>query len=120
MGKYKQLRENLISGKILIDDIWLIKDELSDQVTKFINTSKLSKEEFNELSELIMILLDYYTYSENGSVIISDHKYDMLMNHYIDNGGSQLSKADKLKSQTQWDFVKHESPGMVGTVGKIY
>lgn len=120
MGKYKQLRERLINGKISLEKLYQLKDDLSDQVDKFISNDKLSKEEFDEVTELIMILLDYYTYSDNGNEIISDHKYDMLMNHYIANGGHQLYKADILKSKTQWEFVKHESPGMVGTVKKIY
>ena len=31
-----------------------------------------------------------------------------------------ISTADNLVHQSQWKFVKHESPGMVGTVKKIY
>lgn len=120
MGKMKSLRQSILSGKIALNDLVNVKDSLDDEVRRIMSIPVLSKEDFDEAKELLMILLDYYIYSENGDTIISDHQYDLLMSHYIKNGGTLLTKADIIYTQSQWDFVEHEYPGMVGSVSKIY
>ena len=114
-----KLQQRLLNNKIKIDDLGSYQDDIRafyDYVMKYPeNTSEY------EIYALIMLCLDYYTYSEDGDVLISDHEYDELMKMYITKkGGSLISTADNLVHQSQWEFVKHESPGMVGTVKKIY
>jgi len=120
MQKVAELRKKLRRGEISIADLANYREELASLHSRFLNIKVLHQEEFDEAEELIKLFLDYYTYSEDGDVLISDHEYDQLMTHYINNGGSLISHADKLITQSQWDFVKHEEPGMVGSIKKIY
>lgn len=115
-----ELRSKLRKSKIKIDELLDYKMDLVNMKDRLLKTKVLTHDEFDTLRDLLMIFLDYYNYSESGDVLISDHEYDVLMNHYINNGGSLISKSDKLENQTQWVFVRHENPGMVGTVKKIY
>lgn len=118
-----QFRKDIISGKI---DINHIPDndieELKHLSSKFTHKEFCTNEEMDEYYELIMILLDIYTYREDGFVVISDYDYDLLMNNYIINGGKLVHKSDVIEDplQTRWKFVKHEAPGVVGTIKKIY
>ena len=116
----KKLRKDLLSGKINLSTLEKYKDELIVKYSELMSINILSEEEFDELEDLIMLFLDYYNYSETGEVLISDHEYDLLMNHYIANGGSLISRSDTLQNQTQWKFIEHESPGIVGSIKKIY
>lgn len=118
--KIGKLRKELIDGKIDLITLSNYKDDLIAKYSLLMSKKILSREEFDELEDLIMIFLDYYNYSKNGDVLISDHEYDLLMNHYIENGGSLISRSDILKHQTQWSFIEHESPGIVGSIKKIY
>lgn len=118
--RISELRKNLLSGKMTIEGLLDYKDELNHYRSGFLKKKVLSQDQFDAVRELIMLYLDYYTYSEDGDVLISDHDYDVLMTHYIENGGSLISRADKLEMQSQWDFIKHEEPGMVGSIKKIY
>lgn len=115
-----KIRKKLINGSLDINELADYEEALKGLYNQLMNQKVLSNEEYDELTDLIMVYLDYYTYSENGDVLITDHEYDLLMNHYIDNGGKPLSHADKLSDVSRWPFVKHESPGMVGTVKKCY
>ena len=117
MVDVSKLRKDLIQNKIELSALESHRDELFYLLDGFLH----DKEDNLKICEdLIMLYLDYYTYSEDGDVLITDHEYDMLMNWYIDHGGTLISRSDLLTNQTQWDFVKHESPGIVGTVKKIY
>lgn len=115
-----KIRKKLMNGSLNVDDLIDYKDAINDLKDKLMSVRVLTNEQFDQMTDLIMIYLDYYVYSSNGDVLITDHEYDLLMNQYINNGGKLLSKSDKIRSQTQWSFVKHESPGMVGTVKKVY
>lgn len=115
-----KLRKELVKGSLDINELANYQEALKDLYNTLMSKKVLSNEEFDDMTDLIMLYLDYYTYSEIGDVLVTDHEYDLLMNHYVDNGGKPLSHADKLSSQTRWPFVRHESPGMVGTVKKCY
>ena len=117
---FQKVRKDIIEGKLDIDSLQEKKLEIIDAYSHYMQMKVLTNEEFDSLLEMLMILLDYYTYSSDGDVLISDHEYDMLMNHFIENGGSLITRADIIKSQSQWNFVKHESPGMVGSIRKTY
>lgn len=119
----KKFRKDIISGKIGIDDI--TDDELLELrhlCDKYQKIKCCTHAEMDEYKDLIMILLDYYTYHSEGSVAITDYEYDLLMNNYIINGGEPITHADIIQDplQTRWSFVKHEAPGMVGSIKKTY
>lgn len=118
-----RLRKDIISGKININDIAdSTTEEICHLVKKYTDIDCMTHEEFEECKELIMVLLDYYTYNEDGNVIVSDFEYDKLMMNYCMNGGSIISHADNIEDplQTRWKFVVHEDPGIVGTIKKVY
>lgn len=116
-----QLRKSIISGKTDLEDLKRKYGvQLVNSFNHIMDAKVLTQEDFEECQDLIMLLLDYYTYSQTGEVIVSDHDYDLLMNHYLDNGGALISQSDILVGESKWPFVKHEFPGMVGTIGKIY
>lgn len=116
-------RKDIINGKKRVEDI-TDKERISivELSEKYKHKEFLTNEELDEVKDLIYILCDFYTYHPNGEILISDHDYDLLMNNYIMNGGKQISTSDIIKGEslTQWEFVKHENPGMVGTIKKIY
>lgn len=66
----------------------------------------------------LMITLDQYTYSEDGTVFISDHDYDILHRYYQSKGHDPLIYADIFGSE--WKMVHHDAPWMVGSVSKLY
>lgn len=123
MVNMKKLRKDIVTGKININDITeSTTEEICHLVKKYTNVECMTHDEFDECKELIMILLDYYTYNEDGNVIVSDFDYDRLMMNYCMNGGSVISHADNIEDplQTRWKFVVHEDPGIVGTIKKVY
>ena len=96
---FQKVRKDIIEGKLDIDSLQEKKLEIIDAYSHYMQMKVLTNEEFDSLLEMLMILLDYYTYSSDGDVLISDHEYDMLMNHFIENGGSLITRADIIKSQ---------------------
>lgn len=70
------------------------------------------------LKSLIMITLDQYTYSDDGTVFITDHEYDILHEIWKMRGHQPLIYADIFKSE--WNMVHHDAPWMVGSVQKVY
>ena len=117
MVDVSKLRKDLIQNKIELNALESYREDLFYVLDGFLHGKE---HDLKKCEDLIMIYLDYYTYSEDGSVLITDHEYDLLMNWFIDHGGNLITKSDLLTNQTQWDFVKHESPGIVGSVKKIY
>lgn len=118
-----KLRKDIVDGKIDLNNLSdMILEEIQHLAKKYTKIKCYTNEELDDCKDLIMILLDYYTYNENGDVIISDYDYDLLMQNYVMNGGTVLSHADNIRDplQTRWEFVKHEVPGIVGTIKKVY
>lgn len=125
--KIDRLRKDLISGKIDISELANIKDMAIGFYQDTIKYQGTNLEtQLDALYDFIMLCLDYYTYSETGDTLISDHQYDELVNIYRrmmrDQGKDNKAPiyADNLSNYTTWPFIKHEAPGMVGSVGKIY
>lgn len=84
-----------------------------------IHTPSIS-EYMDELRDFLYILLDYYTYSETGDVLVSCTKYDMLMEVYTSYGYDRIIYADVIKGIKRWSIKPHSAPGMVGSLDKIY
>lgn len=117
------LRKQIIEGDVIdinhIPDP--ILDELRSLVSKYKSIKCMADEERLNCRDLIKILLNYYTYNEDGKVIVSDYEYDQLMTNYCMNGGIAITYADILKTtETKWSFVVHEEPGIVGSIKKVY
>ena len=70
------------------------------------------------LRSILMLTLDQYTYSEDGTVFISDHSYDILHRLWQSKGHKPIIYADIFGSE--WKMVHHDAPWMVGTVQKVY
>lgn len=116
------MRKQFVKGDVDINYIPdLIVDELRSLVSKYKSIECMTTKEFEECKDLIMILLDFYTYNEDGKVIVSDFDYDQLMTNYCMNGGTPITNADILKMiETKWKFVVHDEPGIVGSIKKVY
>lgn len=118
-----KFRKDIIAGKKDVDAF--SENEmvtLQDLVNKYTHLECLTNEQMDECKDLIMILLDFYTYNSNGDVLVSDYAYDQLMRNYLLNGGESICHADNIydTSRTRWEFVTHEVPGIVGSVKKVY
>lgn len=114
----KFLYEKLINGEIDIEDLSMYKTDCIKYATGILNTNKI---DYKELDFFLRLCLDYYYYSISGDVLISDSMYDACMNTYIANGNDRIIYPDTLKiSATQWEIKKHEVPGLVGSLNKIY
>lgn len=113
-----KLRKDLVNGKIDLSDVSSHIADIKCLYEEFMTGRKAFDRDI--VFNLIMIFLDYYTYSESGESLISDKEYDDLMNYWMGRTNELISTSDILTTQTHWEFVKHESPGMVGTIKKIY
>jgi len=71
------------------------------------------------LESVIRLCLDYYAYSD-GDVLISDKQYDDIMNIWLLLGGKPIIYADSLSIGSTWEMKKHEYPGLVGSIKKVY
>lgn len=114
---FRKLRENLINQKIEIDDLLEYKG-LFEKGYFDILSGKLNNKP--EIESFIRLCLDYYTYSNCGDVLIKDIQYDEIMNYWISKGENVIVYPDSFADNTSWGFIKHEIPGMVGTVKKVY
>jgi DNA ligase (NAD+) len=117
------VRKGLISGKLTINEILKERDTfraLYHDIIKSLNqNAKLFTADI--ILYFIMICLDCYAYSETGDTLISDHEYDTLVNAYRAYTHNEAPiYPDTIGNYTTWPFIKHEAPGMVGSVNKIY
>ena len=120
MINISKLRKDILSGKKSIDSLERYQHDIVSLYHLLMSKKVLTKEEFDNTKELILLCMDYYTYASSGESLITDRMYDLLMNHYINNGGKVISTSDIIETQTQWRFIKHEFPGIVGTIKKAY
>lgn len=120
MFDLSKLRQDIIDKKIQLDHIVKYKEELNHIREEFLHLKTTHDVNLTHIRDLIMIYLDYYTYSETGDVLINDVEYDELMNAYLQCGGELITTSDIITSATKWPFVKHEYPGIVGSVKKVY
>ena len=111
------LWENVINENLFIDDIVKRKDQFNEFALKVIS-GKISTDD-PELEAFIRLCNDVYTYSPDGEVMISDSLYDQCMQIYKSNGKSTIVFADTI-GKKQWNYIKHEIPGIVGTIDKVY
>ena len=115
--KFRDLKEYITTN----GDVDFLKDFKNEFLT-YANKvlSHTIQPDDPELKEFIELCLDYYTYSTEGDVLIPDTMYDVIMNYYKSTGKSTIVYADGIKGK-RWNFIKHEVPALVGTIGnKLY
>ncbi len=117
MINFTTLLTKLTSDEISIDTIFTFKNDFNDFALKVIS-GKVSADN-QQLDAFIRLCNDVYTYSSEGEVLISDSLYDQCMNVYKSNGNDTIVYADTI-GQKKWNFIKHEIPGVVGTLEKAY
>ncbi|MCM1214079.1 MAG: hypothetical protein NC548_06115 [Lachnospiraceae bacterium] len=119
MISYRQIHENLKNGKINIDDLQDDKAEYFAYGQRAVTNSRV---DLKELKAFLMICLDYYTYSENGDVLIPDRLYDECTRRYYreQKDATQIIYADEVIDASHWGFIDHKIPGVVGSLPKIY
>ena len=114
---YYDLLQKVINGSTDIDSLSSRKSEFENFALKILNKPTTISDE--ELRAFLQICLDYYAMSENGDVLISDSIYDQCMQEYTSRGNEMLFLSDTI-GKKKWDFIKHEIPGVVGTISKCY
>jgi DNA ligase (NAD+) len=117
------VRKGLISGKLTINEILKERDTFRALYHDIIKSLNQNEKLFTAdiILYFIMICLDCYAYSETGDTLISDHEYDTLVNAYRAYTHNEAPiYPDTIGNYTTWPFIKHEAPGMVGSVNKIY
>lgn len=120
MKLFKDLYTKLVSKKISIDDLDNYRQE-------FINGYSIIKKDYKNIGvkdviePYLRLCLDYYTYSDMGDNLILDTQYDEIMSIYVKARGEYIIYADPIGSDSsKWDFVKHDVPGLVGSIRKTY
>lgn len=114
---FNSMWEKVTNEELFIDDILHYRDQFNSFAIKVIS-GKISPND-PELEAFIRLCNDIYTYSPEGEVVISDSLYDQCMQVYKSGGNATIVFADTL-GKKKWDFIKHELPGVVGTLEKSY
>ena len=113
----KDIHKKVINGTMTIDELKDIQPFIAQEY------KRAMKGEFaeSELESLIRVLIDYYIYSSDGDVLITDTEYDKLMRVWTEKGNTPITTADDLKiTESIWPMISHRMTSMVGSVVKIY
>lgn len=113
---FKELLDKILSEGMNIDNLSQYKN-LFIEYSRKVLSGKINPAD-EELYAFLRLCLDFYTYSTTGEVLIPDSIYDQCMQYYKSSGKENFFYADSLGKK--WEFVKHDIPGMVGTLDKIY
>ena len=84
MNSFKAIYKDLLKHNIEIDRLIDWQPEFLDYANKIISGGKVN---IDELKAFLRLCLDYYTYSNDGKVLIPDHNYDLCMNRYYEETG---------------------------------
>lgn len=119
MINFRQVHDDLKSGKLDINELQDDKAEYFAYGQRILTNNRI---DIRELKAFLMICLDYYTYSENGDVLIPDRLYDECTQRYYheQKDATQIIYADEVTNATHWGFINHKIPGVVGSLPKIY
>lgn len=117
-AKMQSYWKKVIDLKMPVDDLLLHKDEFLLVANKLIGGRAIDD---REVEAFLRLCLDVYAFSESGQILIPDRMYDMCMNIWRENHET-IIYADTILTvgQGRWDIKKHEIPGLVGTLPKIY
>ena len=116
MTNFQKLLKSVITEKISFEKLLNMKKEFETYATKVL-MGRVNPDD-PELEAFLRICLDVYTFSPDGEVLINDSLYDQVMNIYKSKNDA-IIYSDAI-GKTKWEFIKHEVPGVVGTINKIY
>lgn len=119
-----QVYDNLESKKYLIDSLGESVPDLevkSNNFIKYIRNEPIKDINPDALLKFIIIQLDYYTFSSDGNVFISDSDYDFAT-EILKGMGISIPTTTHFQpsAKTSWEIKKHTAPQMVGSVAKAY
>lgn len=119
---FVSLREKLLAHKIKIADLFEYRLDFQAFTSKVLDlyaekgTTGIDKAMEKELGAFITLCLDCYVFNDSGDVLISDHEYDEMINVWKAMKHEAIVYPDSLDKESQWSFVKHKIPGLVGTL----
>lgn len=123
--RISQIHKSLFDGVITVEGLVQYSTDISDYCMYIsdMEIGELRNINPKVLENFLEINLIYYTYSENGAVLISDNQYDKCMQKYMSLGYPQLTTTtyeapESLKKK--WRQIPHEHPNMVGSLDKVY
>ena len=110
--------DKLHSGHSNIDDLRSKRNMFEDFANYMIETKDSN---YTDLLEKVLYMMnDYYVYSSEGDVLVTDRKYDELTLVYKRlTGESQIKYTDTTPAKS-WNVLPHFSPNMVGSVEKVF
>ena len=112
----------LLNGDIAIDDLLRYKRDLKTFAYKIIDSGG-NGVTISAIKSLILICLDFYTFTSTGEFIITDSEYDTVMRVYMHKNKSQAIVYPDyfpVSNKTTWTLEKHTVPFMVGSIYKVY
>ena len=115
--KFSKLLKLLLDEKIDIENLMEYKPIFSDYAMKVVSGKVASTDK--ELMAFLKLCNDYYNYSPEGDVLISDSTYDQCMRVYNSGANPPLIYADEI-NRKKWELERHDIPGLVGSLDKIY
>jgi DNA ligase (NAD+) len=124
--KFDRIRtvyDKVVADKMSVEDLRDFKPlfrEFHDFITDKKNIEKDGKFYTDVIEKYLKLCNDYYVFSSDGDVLITDRQYDEVTSVFkILGGESQVIYTDDLKI-TRWNERKHLSPNMVGSIEKCY
>ena len=119
--KFYELRnlfDRLKAGTIQVGELSKYRGVFNEFADYVIDTEN---KKYAELTEKVLGMLnDYYAFSDDGDVLITDRKYDELTSAYQSmTGNDQVQYTVSTPSKT-WNLRPHLSPSMVGSISKVY
>lgn len=120
--------DNLETGDYHIESLEQSAPDIEMKSNAYINylknnVSNLYKDvDETALYKFIIIQLDYYTFSNTGSVFIADSDYDYAVSTLnMMEGKYQAPTTNHFQpSKVSWQLKKHNAPQMVGSVSKSF
>lgn len=120
--EFSRLRRDLVKGRIGVDELKRSKIYFDDFAQGIIKLEAqglpVSDDLAKGVEDFLMLCLDSYAYSTDGSVLVDDHTYDTIMRIWRDWGNDYIAHADPIQASSMWGFRRHEAPFMVGTISK--
>ena len=117
MGKMIQMRKKFMTRQMSFDQLMSHSTDFFAFADKIVSGKPVDEGEFESF---LRLCLDMYAYDPNGRVLIPDMLYDRCMNVWKENNHEVIVYPDDVLEGTKWSFRRHEIPGLVGTLGKIY
>lgn len=119
--KFYELRDlfdKLKGGVIQVEELSKYRGTFNEFADYVIDTENPKYEELTE--KVLGLLNDYYSFSPDGDVLITDRKYDELTSAYRKMSGKEQVQFTVSTPSKTWNLRPHLSPSMVGSISKVY